>query len=92
MANPIWCVQNASDDFTRYQIEQVGWGRILRIEDSSDTPEENAALLAASPRFADALREIQIECELHRHGADGDRTPEIAAIAAGALALLARGG
>ena len=41
-----WVIQNANDYCTRYQIESIGWGgRILRVEDISNEPEDNAFFL-----------------------------------------------
>ena len=60
-----WRIQNANDDYTRYQVEADGWGIIMRVEDVSNESLANARLIAAAPEMLVALEAV---CQAFANG------------------------
>jgi hypothetical protein len=49
-------IQNASDDYRTFQLEQEGWGIVASVEHTSDF-ENFPHMLAAAPQMLEALQE-----------------------------------
>jgi hypothetical protein len=50
-----WKIQNANDDYTRYQIEEEGFAITARVENIGNDPIRDALLHAAAPDLLAAL-------------------------------------